>query len=222
MTDQYMVMARIQSTLKVPKGQYNKFGDFYYRNCEDIYEALKPALAEFDASIIVSDELAWLGERMYVKATATLHAPGFTMQAVGYAREPYEKKGWDVSQITGSASSYARKVALSGLFALDDSRDVDSEEDGLMHGQVDTAPINFDKVHQAVDFFRAKIDIDQIDETYELMQKAHSRLTNDEQAAVAKKLSELGKAAGSRKKYTTLLKEHLEYVPPEPPPPDFL
>ncbi len=122
----YETLISIQSRLKAPKGQYNSFGKYYYRSCEDIVEALKPILAEHKASVILSDEIIEVGGRFYVKATATLYAGGESCNATAYAREDLDKKGMDGSQITGTASSYARKYALNGLFAIDDTKDADT------------------------------------------------------------------------------------------------
>lgn len=121
----YETLTAIQAKLKAPKGQYNSFGKYHYRSCEDIVEALKPILAEHMASVILSDEIVEIGGRFYVKATATLHAGGESCNATAYAREDEDKKGMDGSQITGTASSYARKYALNGLFAIDDTKDAD-------------------------------------------------------------------------------------------------
>lgn len=122
----YDTLTLIQTKLKAPKGQYNSFGKYNYRSCEDILEALKPVLAEHKASVILSDEIIEVGGRFYVKATATLYAGGESCSACAQAREDAEKKGMDGSQITGTASSYARKYALNGLFAIDDTKDADT------------------------------------------------------------------------------------------------
>lgn len=126
----------IQSSLKAPKGQTNKFGGYKYRSCEDILTAVKPLLAEWGCSLTISDEIVELGvdSRVYVKAEANLldnDSDGF-IYASGYAREAASKKGMDEAQITGSASSYARKYALNGLFAIDDTKDSDATND---HGK---------------------------------------------------------------------------------------
>ena len=124
-----MSLAKIQQMLKAPKGQFNKFGNFRYRSCEDILEAVKPVLAEFEMSITLSDEIEVAGDRVYVKATARLlHKSGVVATTTAFAREPSSKKGMDDSQITGTASSYARKYALNGLFAIDDTKDADTDE----------------------------------------------------------------------------------------------
>lgn len=119
----------VQNTLKAPKGQYNSFGDFNYRSAEDILEAVKPLLAENGLTLILSDDIVNFGDRYYVKATATLFLVDGgeeTVQTTAYAREDNTKGKMDGSQITGSASSYARKYALNGLFNIDDNKDADT------------------------------------------------------------------------------------------------
>ena len=115
---------KIQKELKVPKGQTNTFGNYRYRSCEDIMEAVKPLLGE--AILTISDEVVMLGDRFYVKATATLKDGESVDSVTAYARESLEKKGMDTAQITGATSSYARKYALNGLFCIDDVKDADS------------------------------------------------------------------------------------------------
>ena len=119
----------IQQALKAPKGQYNSFGGYNYRSCEDILEAVKPILAKEKVALTISDEIVEVGGRIYVKATATLYDPsdaGFFAQTSAYAREEESKKGMDAAQLTGATSSYARKYALNGLFAIDDNKDADA------------------------------------------------------------------------------------------------
>ena len=119
----------IQTELKAPKGQFNKFGNYKYRSLEDINEALKPLLAREQLQLTVSDELVLIGDRYYVKATATISdSDGNYVEVHGYARESKDKKGMDYSQITGTASSYARKYAMNGLFLIDDTKDADTDE----------------------------------------------------------------------------------------------
>lgn len=120
-------LQNIQQELKAPKGQYNSFGGFKFRSCEDILEAVKPLLKKEDMAIVLSDELVNIGDRYYVKATATLYnSEGEVLTNSAYAREEESKKGMDGSQITGASSSYARKYALNGLFAIDDVKDSDT------------------------------------------------------------------------------------------------
>ena len=122
-------LQRVQSDLKAPKNQYNKFGGYNYRNCEDIQEAVKPLLKAVKAALVVGDELVLIGDRYYIKATARFIdcESGETVENTAYAREEQEKKGMDVSQVTGSTSSYARKYALNGLFCIDDVKDADNQ-----------------------------------------------------------------------------------------------
>lgn len=114
----------IQKSLKSPKGQTNNFGGYKYRSCEDILEAIKPLLG--DATLLLNDEIVQIGDRFYVKATASIYDGITISSATAYAREPLEKKGMDTAQITGATSSYARKYALNGLFCIDDTKDADS------------------------------------------------------------------------------------------------
>lgn len=120
----------LQTELKAPKGQFNKFGGYKYRSCEDILEAVKPLLNKQGCSLIISDALENIGERYYIKATVTIYdkETGESVSNSAYAREEESKKGMDGAQITGTASSYARKYALNGLFLIDDTKDADTDE----------------------------------------------------------------------------------------------
>ena len=121
----------IQSELKAPKSQFNKFGGYKYRKAEDILEAVKPLLAKQKCTLIITDDVVLIGNRIYVKATATIkNEKGECETTTGWAREEETKKGMDGSQITGASSSYARKYALNGLFAIDDNADSDTTNDG--------------------------------------------------------------------------------------------
>ena len=138
----------IQSSLKAPKGQTNKFGGYSYRSAEDILTAVKPLLAEYACTLVISDDIVGVEGRVYVKATAVLaeSESDYSIQVQGFAREAESRKGMDDSQITGSASSYARKYALNGLFAIDDTKDADATND---HGKKPNTPLatvgsNFD------------------------------------------------------------------------------
>lgn len=122
------VLQSIQSELVAPKGQYNSFGKYNYRSAEDILEALKPILKKHNAAITLSDDITYIEGRHYVEASVTLYAEGEAIGTKALAREEESKKGMDGSQITGTASSYARKYALNGLFAIDDNKDADSDE----------------------------------------------------------------------------------------------
>lgn len=120
-------LRKIQQELKVPKSQKNSFGNYKYRSQEDILEAVKPLLKNFNCSLTLTDDVVEVGGRVYVRATAMLkNKDGKEVHVTGYARETEEKKGMDASQITGAASSYARKYALNGLFCIDDNKDADT------------------------------------------------------------------------------------------------
>lgn len=129
-TDSQIVLTQIvcdiQQKLKAPKVQYNSFGQYKYRSCEDILECVKPLLKEYKLALLINDEIVQIGERYYVKATAKITDGREAISATAYAREQVTKKGMDESQITGATSSYARKYALNGLLAIDDSNDADT------------------------------------------------------------------------------------------------
>ena len=127
MTTIHEKLSQIQSKLNAPKGQYNSFGKYNYRNCEDILQALKPILSEHKCHVSLSDEVVIVGNRFYIKATATItDSENNSFSTTAFAREAESKKGMDESQVTGSTSSYARKYALNGLFAIDDNKDADT------------------------------------------------------------------------------------------------
>lgn len=124
--DLFKKLTLVQNELKAPKSQFNKFGKYPYRNCEDILEAVKPLLKKHDLCLTVSDEIIEIGGRIYVEATATIFSGDDKWSVSASAREDDGKKGFDLSQLTGSTSSYARKYALNGLFLIDDTKDADS------------------------------------------------------------------------------------------------
>ena len=126
----FEALSKIQKEMKAPKSQFNAFGKYKYRSCEDILEAVKPFLN--GTVLYISDEMVLIGERYYIKATATLRNGDEAVSVTAYAREEVEKKGMDSSQITGAASSYARKYALNGLFLIDDTKDSDATNE---HGK---------------------------------------------------------------------------------------
>ena len=141
----YEKLIAIQSELKAPKSQYNNFGKYAYRNCEDILESLKPLLKEHKSTIYIADEIVTVLERFYVKATVTFIdvESGESITNTAYAREEESKKGMDGSQVTGASSSYARKYALNGMFAIDDTKDSDftntttkGDNSGLSEAQI--------------------------------------------------------------------------------------
>ena len=134
-------LLEIQTELKAPKGQYNKFGNFNYRSAEDIIEAVKPICAKHGVLLTLRDELNHVGERYYIKATARLTdcESAEYIETCAFAREAASKSGMDDSQLTGSTSSYARKYALNGLFAIDDTKDADTDEFGTITGKGQSA-----------------------------------------------------------------------------------
>lgn len=126
----YAKLSLIQQKLIAPKGQYNAFGKYNYRSCEDILEGLKPLLKELQVAVTITDDIVLIGERYYIKATATVFdcETGESISNSAFAREEDSKKGMDASQVTGSTSSYARKYALNGLFCIDDVKDADTRD----------------------------------------------------------------------------------------------
>ncbi len=155
-------LMQIQTKIKAPKNLYNSFGKYKYRNAEGICEAVKPYLEEYKCALTLSDEIIEVGGRIYVKATARLHDTE-TLESVecsAMARESEEKKGMDDSQITGTASSYARKYALNGLFLLDDTKDADSDE---YHNQVEAKKQEAEFEKESADIGKMKISSVKVD-----------------------------------------------------------
>lgn len=136
----YETLSIVQNELKAPKSQYNSFGKYNYRNCEDILEALKPINAKHNACVTLSDDVVVVNDRFYVVATATFYADGEHISVTAYARESLDKKGMDSAQVTGATSSYARKYALNGLFAIDDTKDADGYDNRAAEPQKATKP----------------------------------------------------------------------------------
>jgi hypothetical protein len=139
-----MTLAAIQAELKAPKGNFNSFGKYKYRSCEDIVEAVKPLLADHRCHLILTDDVVAVLDRVYIKATATIYkGTEIIGQSTAFAREALDKKGMDDSQITGTASSYARKYALNGLLAIDDTKDADTDEHTAQRNKpVKTLPVD--------------------------------------------------------------------------------
>lgn len=152
----------IQAELKAPKGNFNSFGKYKYRSCEDILEAVKPICAKHNALLTLSDKTVQAGDRYYIEATAKLQTKESVFEATAYAREEETKKGMDASQITGTASSYARKYALNGLFCIDDTKDADTDEY--------TAQKKVEENKIITEF--------QVDELAQLCDKAHKNIAN--------------------------------------------
>ena len=167
----------IQSELKAPKKQFNAFAKFSYRSCENILEAVKPILKEYRTILVLSDEIVTLGERFYVKATAIITNidDDDSITVTAFAREEESKKGMDGSQITGAASSYARKYALNGLFGIDDSKDSDTINKGdVVEKKAIAKPLS-DKEIKAIGVFLQKIidakSTDELDKIAGLVKK---------------------------------------------------
>jgi hypothetical protein len=201
-------MIDIQAELKAPKGQYNKFGRYNYRSCEDIVEAAKPLLKKHKCWLNLSDEILSVGAYVYVKSTATVYDEDGRViaSASAAARDPIEKKGSDASQNTGAASSYARKYALNGLFAIDDTKDADT-----MDNRIDnTVEIREDYVNRAEAVYREELEkeIHAEEGDFKRMQQVEHYLTNDERIAVMNKFGS-ETVPGGRKMLKNLVKELL-------------
>lgn len=154
-------LIEIQNELKAPKNQRNNFGNYNYRSAEDILEAVKPLLKQHNAQLVLSDTVEQVGDRIYIKATATfIDSEGAEIQNSAYAREAAVKKGMDESQITGTASSYSRKYALNGLFLIDDTKDADTDE-----YKKQTAPA---KRAEGPDFNEIKAKLKELDNNFKV------------------------------------------------------
>lgn len=165
----------VQSQLKAPKNQRNDFGGFNYRSCEDILEAVKPLLKAEGLCLTITDDIVMIGDRYYVKATATLTDGERSLPNQAFAREPEERAKMDGSQVTGSASSYARKYALNGLFAIDDTKDADA----LNNGQDAANGKDFDKGKaKAIAEARKAADIPSLNAVYKRHEKALGKDTD--------------------------------------------
>lgn len=169
----------IQGELKAPKSQHNNFGNYNYRNCEDIMEAVKPLTIKNKCVLTVSDNLEIIGERYYIKATATLFDCESDSKIINtaFAREEESKKGMDGSQVTGASSSYARKYALNGLFAIDDTKDSDATNTGdnkptSSHKQANTSAKEIDELRQTVQLKAVELTGNDSDTLKALYQKA--------------------------------------------------
>ncbi len=144
-------LVKIQHELKAPKDQHNGFGNYNYRSLENILESVKPLLAEAGLSIILSDDIAEVGGRVYVKATATISDGNESISNTAFAREDESKKGMSEAQVTGACSSYARKYAVQGIFAIDDSKDPDTESYQRRGGKDSgSAPVMCDLCHKPI------------------------------------------------------------------------
>lgn len=192
------MISNVQEKLRAPKSQYNSFGKYSYRSTEDILAGLKPLLAKEHAVLTLDDELVLIGERYYVKSTARYSDADGTYSSTGYAREADRKKGMDDSQVTGTASSYARKYALNGLFLIDDTKDADSQEyHRQTGGQKKTAarkPTGKTSEEKAIEAKKKQYGV--------IVQKL-SGLTGDNESAIKSRIFESAKKSGDTDKATT-------------------
>lgn len=189
----FQKLSKVQNELRVGKTKYNSFSNFYYRSCEDIFDAIKPVLMKHNMSLYMYDNIVIIGSRYYVEATAVLidNEDGSTLQAKAYARETETKKGNDESQITGSASSYARKYALNGLFLLDDAKDPDSDDNRNKDNHKTATPNNTavkivleegtELYNRAVKYLSEGGDISRIESKYIISEKVKNKLLRDSQ-----------------------------------------
>ncbi len=168
---------KIQKELKAPKDNVNSFGKYKYRSCEDILEAVKGRLD--DAVLLLDDEIVLIGDRYYVKATATLKEGEEMMSVTAYAREGETKAGMDVAQITGAASSYARKYALNGLFCIDDTKDADTQDNTKIN-PVEKKKVAAEPRKPEVKFLNEMLLWIEEENNVNLLQGALSRLTETE------------------------------------------
>ena len=200
------MLAKIQALIKAPKGQFNSFGKYKYRSCEDIVEAIKPVINPLGYYLTLSDEIVNIGNRFYVKATATLSNGTETYSCSSYAREEEVKKGMDGSQVTGASSSYARKYALNGLFAIDDTKDSDStnvgkdeptpEEKYLLHKLLNNSDLNEDETEKARSAIEGCKDYDtyqKIQFRLEDRQLPFDQIPNPNQKDISKHVKKLSK-----------------------------
>lgn len=184
----YEKLQEIQQELKVPKAQKNTFGNYMYRSCEDILEKLKPLESKHGVVLILSDDVMAVGDRLFVKATATLRdvKTDEQIQTSAFAMHSIEKKGMDDSQMSGTASSYARKYACNALFLLDDTKDADTNE--FQKQTASSKPsngtrLNFDEVRETLD---AIDDIKSVDEYGDELKKKHPMMTKAQADAISK------------------------------------
>ena len=185
-------LADIQAKIKAPKGQFNNFGKYKYRSCEDILEAVKPVINEAGLHVTLSDEVELIGDRYYILATATLcNGIGILGEATAYAREAESKKGMDAAQVTGSASSYARKFALCGLFGIDDEKDADATNKAEQVEQKAQKPIDQiikpelveglkkggqDMYQRAVEYYIANGHLNKVEESYQISDETKAKI----------------------------------------------
>lgn len=188
MSSQPNTLAEIQAKVKAPKGQFNSFGKYAYRSAEDILESVKQVVNPLGFSISLSDTIVMVGDRFYVQATATLTNGKETYTATAFAREEESKKGMDGSQVTGASSSYSRKYALNGLFALDDTKDSDATN---THGKevIKTNKPNYNDSGEIKLAVERSESIEALTQYYNYMDKNYELTDSQKQLFTAKKLS---------------------------------
>lgn len=185
-------LIKIQSELNAPKNQFNKFGNYSYRSCEDILSAVKPLLLKYNCLLTLTDEVVEVGGRVYVKATAFLRQVDDENKGAlteSYARESETRKGMDDSQITGSASSYARKYALNGLFLIDDVKDADANDDKQPDKPAEKPKGKIENALNAIKNAKTEEEIKKIETRLEL-----SSWTDDEIVKIEATLSDMREA----------------------------
>lgn len=176
----------IQTKLNAPKNQYNSFGNYNYRNAEDILEAVKPLLSENKCVLKLTDDIVQIGDRYYVKSIAEIkNSTGETESTTAFAREELTKKGMDGSQITGSSSSYARKYALGGLFAIDDGKDADSINNAKA---TSTKAVKKVETRQTVGFQKTNFTSNPITKSTTTKSKSTSKLASEAQIKLIRDL----------------------------------
>ena len=177
-------LSELQYKLVAPKGQYNSFGKYRYRNCEDILEAVKPLLHELKCTLTLADEVVSAGDRYYIKATATLTdiENGETLSTTAYAREEAEKKGMDGSQITGASSSYARKYCLCGLLCIDDNKDSDTTDNTSKGDDIGLREVKC-SIQVYAEFEKKKAKFEKYVKEGKIKQSSLDNLNNAEKAA---------------------------------------
>lgn len=184
----YEKLMNVQAELKAPKSQYNSFGKYKYRNCEDILEAVKPINLKYRALVLLSDEIITISERYYVKATATFVdvVTGENVSVTAFAREEEIKRGMDGSQVTGASSSYARKYALNGLYDIDDTKDSDTTNTHGKEEKTDDTPnpvfggVQYETAETPRSRFLAKLKEKGIDAKEYAKEKGLDKSTTDE------------------------------------------
>ena len=173
-------LIEVQASLKAPKSQFNSFGKYHYRSCEDILEGVKPLLKQHGLALTISDNIEQVGNRYYVKSTATLVCveSGEVLTTNAVAREPEDKKGADDSQITGATSSYCRKYLLNGLFLIDDTKDADATNDHKPVAKTEPKPLDIDKVLKAMNNAKSQPEL------VKYYESAMARATDEQKSTI--------------------------------------